>query len=138
MHKRPEALTLLPAPYGQLFDRVVAAAVDDGRVRALWLGGSFARGEADAASDLDFLVAVADNAFVELTGHWREWVSTFTETAFAEAHVFAPGMYYAATADFARFDLTVERAGAISGSPDPGVGGVRVGGAVGAGLAGVL
>ncbi len=43
--------------------RVAAALWAKEEVLALWLGGSFARGEADAHSDLDLRVAVAGDSF---------------------------------------------------------------------------
>jgi predicted nucleotidyltransferase len=44
-------------------DRIGEVLTADPRVRAVWLSGSFGRGEADAWSDLDLHVAVADEAF---------------------------------------------------------------------------
>jgi ATP adenylyltransferase len=43
-----------------LFDKAVEIFYGDKRVRAMWLHGAFARGTADAASDLDISVAVVD------------------------------------------------------------------------------
>ncbi|MEX2032526.1 MAG: nucleotidyltransferase domain-containing protein, partial [Dehalococcoidia bacterium] len=44
----------------------------DGRVRAAWLQGSFARGDQDAWSDVDFYVAVEDEAFEEFARDMRQ------------------------------------------------------------------
>jgi len=55
------AVAVLPETYRHLFERAVAVLGADERVRALWLSGSLARGVADAASDLDLIVAVADD-----------------------------------------------------------------------------
>lgn len=54
------ALEALPSlPQVAALRRMVSALWTQGDVAALWLGGSFARGEADADSDLDLRVAVA-------------------------------------------------------------------------------
>ena len=63
---RPAALAVLPAGYQALFDAAVGALVADDRVRALWVHGSVGRGEADPSSDLDLILAVADDAFDDL------------------------------------------------------------------------
>src|SRR5262249_46386541 len=57
---RPAGLAALPAAYGPLFDRAVSVLGGDERVRAIWLAGALGRGAADAASDLDFVIAVRD------------------------------------------------------------------------------
>jgi predicted nucleotidyltransferase len=61
-----EAAERALAGYGRrrdaLLDRITAVLGADPRVRAAWLAGSFGRGQADAWSDLDLHVAVADAA----------------------------------------------------------------------------
>ncbi|MGD9893789.1 MAG: nucleotidyltransferase domain-containing protein [Dehalococcoidia bacterium] len=47
----------------ELLHRIVEQLQGDSRVAAAWLSGSFGRGEADAWSDLDLHVAVADKQF---------------------------------------------------------------------------
>lgn len=54
------AIGQLPAGYRPLLDRFVTICEDDDRVRAVWLGGSLARDDADPSSDLDVMIAVAD------------------------------------------------------------------------------
>lgn len=44
----------------------------DARVRAAWLQGSFARGDADAWSDIDCYAAVANEAFEEFVNEQRD------------------------------------------------------------------
>jgi predicted nucleotidyltransferase len=44
-------------------ERFVAACREDERVMAAFLGGSYARGTADAHSDLDLYVITTDGAF---------------------------------------------------------------------------
>jgi predicted nucleotidyltransferase len=60
---RPPELDPLPSGYAELYDRILAETRDLPGVQAVKLGGSLARGEADAYSDLDLdLVVVVDDA----------------------------------------------------------------------------
>ena len=47
----------------ELLARIAQELEADDRVLAAWLAGSFGRGVADAWSDLDLHIAVADDAF---------------------------------------------------------------------------
>ncbi len=108
---RPEALSVLPAAYGPLLDRAVAVLAADDRVRALWVSGSLARVDADASSDLDLLVAVADDAFDEFAGSWREWLAAITPTVLAREIPNLAGSFYSLTPTCERLDVVAERAG---------------------------
>ena len=114
---RPAVLDVLPPAYGPLFDRVREVAEADARVRALWLRGSLARGVADAASDLDLLVAVRDEDHPEFVRGWREWLDRITPTVVARALPSPPGSFLCLTATCERFDVVVEPAGAVAASP---------------------
>jgi predicted nucleotidyltransferase len=103
----------LPAGYPELFDRAVAVLRADERVRAVWLSGSLARGTADDASDLDLLVAVADEHHEAFATSWREWLAAITPTVLAEEQWFAKGSFWSVTPGFERFDVVVEPASAI-------------------------
>ena len=76
----------------------------------MWLSGSLARGAADAASDLDLLVAVADDAHESFAGEWRDWLAAITPTVLAEELWFAKGSFFSVTPDFERLDIVVEAA----------------------------
>jgi len=102
------ALAPLPEMYHTLFDRLVDATKSDERIRALWLSGSLARGVADAGSDLDVIVAVADEDFEEFAQGWRKWLATITPTAIARPLPGAPGSFYSTTVDGARLDVVAE------------------------------
>ena len=52
---------MLPDGYRHLLDRAIDVLGADRRVEAMWVHGSVARGDADALSDLDVIVAVADD-----------------------------------------------------------------------------
>src|SRR4051812_23862484 len=58
-----KGLEHLPARYRPLFESVRRVLQRDERVRAMWLHGAIARGRADAGSDLDVDIAVADEHF---------------------------------------------------------------------------
>jgi hypothetical protein len=111
MIPRPSALAALPESYGPLFDRAAAVFEADERVRAMWLHGSLARGQADAASDLDVSLAVADDGFDEFAAAWRDWLAAITPTL--TARPLAPGSFYALTPACERFDVYAERVSAL-------------------------
>jgi hypothetical protein len=89
--RRPEALDVLPAVYGPLFDRTMAVLGADERVRAIWLAGALGRGAADAASDLDFAIAVRDEDFDTFAAGWREWLADVSPTLVARELPGRPG-----------------------------------------------
>lgn len=117
MTPRPAVLDVLPAPYGPLFDRLLAAVEADQRVRALWLSGSLARGTADAGSDLDVLLAVRDGDLDAFTTGWREWLAAITPTLIARELPGMPGCVYATTDTCARLDVVTEAVGALPATP---------------------
>ena len=101
-------IAMLPDGYQRLLASARERLEGDELVRAMWLGGSVARGTADAASDLDVILAVADDAHAAFAGAWREWLADITPTVLAEALPFAPGSFYSVTPAFERFDVVVE------------------------------
>jgi predicted nucleotidyltransferase len=111
--KRHDAIERLPAGYHTLFDRAVELFHGDERVRAVWLSGSAARGTIDAASDLDLLIAVADDAHAEFAASWRQWLEHITPTVLAEEQWFAKGSFWSITPGFERFDVVVEPASQV-------------------------
>lgn len=104
---RPDGFDVYPDGYGQLFDKAVEVLYRDQRVRAMWLHGAFARGAADAASDLDISVAVADEAFDAFAESWRDWLADITPTVNADP--IAPGCFYAMTPGCERLDVISEK-----------------------------
>jgi predicted nucleotidyltransferase len=103
-----DPLEALPASYRALFERTRSVAESDERVRALWLSGSLARGDADAASDLDLLVSVTDASHDEFARGWRDWLAKITPTVIARPLPFLPGSFYAVTPGRERLDVVVE------------------------------
>jgi predicted nucleotidyltransferase len=65
-------------------DRFVAACQADWRIVAAFLGGSNARGEADAHSDLDLCVITTDEAFDDFFADRGAFVRRLGETVFVE------------------------------------------------------
>lgn len=108
-----QALAPLPEPYHQLYDRVLQVCERDDRIRGMWLSGSLARGVADAGSDLDLLVALADDAYDDFAREWRSWLDSVTETLLAKP-VPAPILIFTAlTPQMCRIDGVFERVGQL-------------------------
>jgi len=101
-------VSILPTGYQRLFERAVEVLQADARVRALWLAGSFGRGDADAASDLDIIVTVSDIEHEAFTSSSDEWLAAITPTVIAHEIPFIPGSLYTVTPGFERFDVVVE------------------------------
>jgi predicted nucleotidyltransferase len=108
-----EVIAPLPGGYHELLGKAWQRLETDARVRALWLSGSVARGEADAASDLDMIVTVADEDLEQFAATWRDWLADITPTVLAEPLPFAPGSFYSITPGFERLDVVVESASQI-------------------------
>lgn len=109
-----DAVDVLAPGYRPLFDHLLAVCAADDRIRAVWLGGSLARGDADQSSDLDVLLAVADDAFEAFAAHWKEWLDTVTPTVIARALPFMPGSLYSVTPTMERLDVVAERVSALA------------------------
>jgi hypothetical protein len=112
---RPAVLAALPESYGPLFDRAAAVFEADQRVRAMWLHGALARGKADAASDMDITVAVADDGFGGFAASWRDWLAAITPTL--TARPIAAGSFYALTPSCERFDIIAEPVAKLPATP---------------------
>ncbi len=107
-YRIPAVVDRLPPAYRDLLDRAAQVLVADERVRGMWLGGSLARDTADAASDLDVFVAVADEDLQEFAEAWRELLASITPTVLAEEQWFAKGSFWSVTPGYERFDVVVE------------------------------
>jgi predicted nucleotidyltransferase len=110
---RPPIIGALPEGYARLFDRTVAVLGADERVRAVWLGGSLGRGDAETASDLEVIVTVADESYPEFTQDWLGWLDAITATEVAAPVPSAPGSFYAVTPESLRLQVSVETAGSL-------------------------
>lgn len=86
----------------------------DERVRGMWLSGSLARGNADQASDLDVVLAVADDHREQFASEWREWLADITETVLAGELAFLKGSFWSVTPKWERFDVVVEAVSEVS------------------------
>ncbi len=102
----------LPAGYRALFERTREVLCADARVLALWLSGSLARGDADAHSDLDLLVAVDDAAHAAFTDGWAKWLAAITPTVLARRIPGITGLY-AVTPEWLRLDVVWEPRAAL-------------------------
>jgi len=103
------AVKILSPGYRALFERAAHVLGEEPAVRALWLSGSLARGDADPFSDLDLLVAVADADFDTFAGRWQDWLARITPTVIARALPFLPGSCYTLTPTCERLDVVSER-----------------------------
>jgi Nucleotidyltransferase domain len=114
--REPNGLDRLPPAYRALLRRAAKVLGDDERVRALWVGGSLARGDADAYSDLDLIATVADADFDALVGTWRDWLARITPTVLARQVPFLPSIIYSLTPTCERLDVVLERVSAVRSS----------------------
>ena len=79
----------------------------------MWLSGSLGRGDADAVSDLDVLLAVSDERLQSFADEWSEWLAAITPTLIAWPLPFAKGSLYAVTPDRLRLDIVSEPASRV-------------------------
>ena len=85
-----------PLHHQVVMNRFVAACQGDERVVAAFLGGSYARGTADAYSDLDFGLIIADEAYDDFTASREAFLQRLGEPVFLED-------YHGGDADFVFF-----------------------------------
>ncbi len=107
----------LPPGYGSLLDRCTEVLGRDPRIRAAWVHGSIARGDADEVSDLDVIIAVADDDMPAFAAGWRDRLDKITPTVMARPSFGATGSWLAITPACQRFDLWVEAASGVASSP---------------------
>jgi len=74
----------LPLHHQAFIDRFIAACVADTRIVAAFLGGSYAKGTADAHSDLDLCVITTDAAFDEFFAEREVFVRHLGDLLFLE------------------------------------------------------
>lgn len=111
-----DLLDALTPEYRALFERARRVAEADERVRAPWLSGSLARGGADAASDLDLLVAVRDDAQCEFARGWREWLPRITPNRDRAAVAVPARSFYSVTPSRERPVVVVETVSKLAAS----------------------
>jgi Polymerase beta, Nucleotidyltransferase len=107
----------LPPGYGRLLDRCIEVLGRDQRIRAAWVHGSIARGDADEVSDLDVIIAVADKDMPAFAAGWRDRLDEVTPTVMARPSFGTTGSWLAITPTCQRFDLWVEPASGVASSP---------------------
>jgi hypothetical protein len=100
------ALAPMPTAYVGLLRAVVDLLSAREDVRALWVSGSVGRGAADAGSDLDVVVTVADETFEGLAepGTWAP-----LDPLLCLDLPFLPGAAVITTRDGLRLDVVMER-----------------------------
>jgi predicted nucleotidyltransferase len=83
--------------------QVLTACSNDCRVRAAWLEGSFARGEADAWSDIDLHLIVEEPE----TFGAVEWLAALMPLLLADSIPGLPGAFICLTPDWVHIDLNL-------------------------------
>ena len=82
------------------------AFAEDETMRALFLGGSHGRGDADAWSDLDFVAVAAEPAFADLAARWLAAVRGAVDVVHTMERRQGPSLLLnLVTADWLRIDL---------------------------------
>ena len=76
----------MPQNHQMVLDRFVAACQADERVVAAFLSGSYARGAADAYSDLDFGLITGDEAYKDFLAGREAFVRLLGEAVFLEVY----------------------------------------------------
>ena len=99
---------------------LTAFAQDDPRIEALWLQGSLATGQADAFSDIDAYLAVADDSFTDVWAE-RERLLVRLGGVLAWSDATTPGLtaVHALMTGGARLDLFFEKASIAPDAPRP-------------------
>jgi predicted nucleotidyltransferase len=113
---RPDVIERLEPGYAAIFDRALSTFEADERVRALWLSGSLARGEADRGSDLDLILAVRDEDHAAFVEGWHEWLAAITPTLIAREVPFVRGIFYSVAPGRERLDFVVEPVSSVPNS----------------------
>lgn len=103
------ALAPLPQEYRPLLSTLAAELERDDRILALFLGGSVGRGMADAGSDLDLLVTVADEDFERVAETLAGNLAHVIDPVIALPIPGMPGTFAYTTAQGFRLDLVLER-----------------------------
>jgi len=100
----------LPAGRQAVVDRFVAACEADERVLAAFLGGSHARGEADAYSDLDLGLITTDAAYEDSLAGLGAFIRRLGEPIFLESFG-RPYIHFFILADGTECELALGREG---------------------------
>jgi len=103
----------LPQNYRVIVDRFVAACQADERIVAAFLVGSYAGGTADAHSDLDFYLVIADEAYEDFVAGREAFGRLLGEPAFMEDFD-VPNVILIIFRDGTEVDIALSRESAIS------------------------
>src|SRR5829696_4115346 len=104
----------MPPGYVALLDSAVDLLAARGEVRGVWLSGSVGRGAADAGSDLDLVVAVADDGFEALADS-AVWAPL--DPLLCLDLPLLPGAAVITTRDGLRLDVVIERVSDLATTP---------------------
>lgn len=110
---------LLPAHVQGVIDRFVVACRNDARISAALLVGSYARGAADAHSDIDLFLVTTDDAYDDFAADPRSFARQLGEALFAEQFDL-PDVLFLILADGAEVELSFipeNQVGQLLGEP---------------------
>ena len=109
-----DALSPLPTGYADLLRSVVDLLAARTEVRAVWVSGSVGREAADAGSDLDLVVTVADDA-LEMLSDPAVWEPL--DPLLCLSLPFLPGAAVITTRAGLRLDVVLERVTDLPSTP---------------------
>ena len=109
-----DALSPLPTGYADLLRSVVDLLAARAEVRAVWVSGSVGREAADAGSDLDLVVTVADDA-LEMLSDPAVWEPL--DPLLCLSLPFLPGAAVITTRAGLRLDVVLERVADLPSTP---------------------
>jgi predicted nucleotidyltransferase len=103
----------------EFVEQATAKLRADERIVAAWLGGSMAAGTADAYSDVDLRIAVADDAFDAFVADWPSLPDRLAPTVMRR-RIGTPEspIVIAITPEWLRFDVAIARAAAPARAGD--------------------
>ncbi len=114
-----DAQELLPPHVQGVINRFVVACRDDARITAALLVGSYARGAADAHSDIDLFLVTADDAYDDFAADPRPFARQLGEVLFEEQFGL-PDVLFLILAEGAEVELSFipeGRVGQLLGEP---------------------
>jgi predicted nucleotidyltransferase len=111
-----EGLATIPSPAQRdLVERIAAVLWTDERIFAVWLGGSLARGNADAYSDVDVHALVDDHGLTDVLGRLDRMVDQISPTVYRRRMTLGrDSILVGITPEWQRFDLVFHSSSSLA------------------------
>src|SRR4051794_27506320 len=100
----------------QIIEGFTARAQADGRVAALFLGGSLGKGVGDDWSDVDLILAARPDRHAALDAEVRAWADAIATVVLWKQPYPGVPLYTAVTDEWLRFDVTMTVPGRVIGA----------------------